>query len=69
MWKVEFYQSCRLVFPVAAAITHLRLDMVIRADAARILIIGELTTPWKEHLQETNERKKAKYAHLVVECV
>ena len=39
-WKVESDLSGRLVFPVAAAITRLRPDLVIWSDAARVLIVG-----------------------------
>ena len=67
-WKVESDLSGRLVFPVAAAITRLRPDLVICSDAARVLIIGELTVPWEEHMQEANECKKTKYAPLMTEC-
>ena len=67
-WKVESDLSGRLVFPVAAAITRLRPDLVIWSGAARVLIIGELTVPWEEHMQEANERKKTKYAPLMTEC-
>ena len=67
-WKVESDLSGRLVFPVAAAITRLRPDLVIWPDAARVLIIGELTVPWEKHMQEANERKKTKYVPLMTEC-
>ena len=67
-WKVESDLSGRLVFPVAAANTHLRPDLVIWSGTARVLIIGELTVPWEEHMKEANERKKNKYASLMTEC-
>ena len=67
-WKAESDLSGRLVFPVAAAITRLRRDLVIRSGAARVLIIGELTVLSEEHMQEANERKKTKYAPLMTEC-
>lgn len=28
----------------------------------------ELTMPWEDHIEEANERKKAKYSELVEEC-
>ena len=67
-WKVESDLSGRLVFPVAAAITLLRPDLVIWSDAARVLIVGKLTVPWEEHMQEANECNKTKYAPLMTEC-
>jgi len=44
-------------FPVYAAATTLRPDMVL-----------ELTVPWEDHIKEANKRKRAKYAELVEEC-
>ena len=67
-WKAESDLSGGLVFPVAAAITRLHPDLVIWPDAARVPIIGELTVPWEEHMQEANENKKTKYTPHMTEC-
>lgn len=67
-WKLECDLSSRLIFPVAAAVTSLRPDIVVWSESSRAVLIGELTVPWEENVVEAHEFKLAKYEPLVAEC-
>ena len=43
-------------------------DVVILSRVARIIIMGELTVPWEDNVEEVHERKKEKYEKLVMQC-
>lgn len=42
--------------------------MIVTSEVSKQLIMLELTVPWKERIEEANERKHAKYQVLVEEC-
>ena len=50
-----------LQFPSDMALTRHRPD----SRTARIVIMGELTVPWEDNVEEAHERKKGKYEELV----
>lgn len=43
--------------------------MVLISEASKLIILLELTVSWKSHTEESNERKRARYAELVAECL
>ena len=57
-----------LQFPSDVALTRLRPDVMILSGTARIVIMGELTVPQEENVEEAHERKKEKYEELVMQC-
>jgi len=42
--------------------------MVLTSEASKQIILLDLTVPWEDRIEETNERKTANYAELVEEC-
>lgn len=48
--------------------TSLQLDMLILSEMSKQLAMIELTVPWEDHIEEVNERKRAKFHELVEEC-
>ncbi len=44
--------------------TNLRPDIVVWSEVAKEGIIGELTVPWEDNIDEAHERKMAKYSDL-----
>ncbi|TWW68227.1 hypothetical protein D4764_19G0000250 [Takifugu flavidus] len=50
---------------VSAAINNY---MVLTSESTKQVALVELTVPWEDRLEEANERKRAKYANLVIEC-
>ncbi|XP_072037291.1 uncharacterized protein [Amphiura filiformis] len=55
-------------FPREILITTLRPDIVIWSEAGKEVIIGELTVPWEDNIDEAHERKLTKYSELRAEC-
>ena len=64
-WQLMVDLGRQLRFPSDLCETSLRPDIVIRANAAKRLIIAELTVPWEDRLDVAHELKAAKYAGLV----
>ncbi len=50
------------------AITDMRPDLVIWSKRGRVVIIGELTVPWEDNIDERHEFKRAKYLDPVHDC-
>ncbi len=67
-WEFLLDLNQRLVFPMEIAITDMRPDLVIWSKRGRVVIIGELTVPWEDNIDERHEFKRAKYLDLVHEC-
>ncbi|XP_072021154.1 uncharacterized protein [Amphiura filiformis] len=55
-------------FPREIFITALRPDIVIWSEVGKEVIIGEMTVPWEDNIDESHERKLTKYAELRAEC-
>lgn len=58
----------QLRFPDNIAATTLQQDMVLVSTSSKQVVLLELTVPWKDRMEEAQERKKAKYTELVAEC-
>ena len=67
-WQLQVDLGKQLRFPQHIATTSLCPDMIITSEALKHLIMLEVTVPWEEHIEEANERKRAKYQELVEEC-
>lgn len=67
-WELSVDLGKQLKFQEVAAITTLRPDIVLTSVASKQVILLELTVPWEDHMEEANERKRAKYSQLVEEC-
>ena len=55
----------RLYFPPQIIVTDMRPDLIIWSEKSKVIIIGELTVPWEDNIDERNEYKRAKYQDLV----
>ena len=42
--------------------------MVLISEASKKVVLLEVTVPLEDHIEEANERKRAKYAELLEEC-
>ena len=67
-WCMAADVGSRALFPVHVPVTSLRPDIVLWSNAARVIILIELTVPWESHVAEARERKLTKYSELVEEC-
>ena len=69
-WEITAYLSGGGTFPVEVAITnYLKPDIVIWSASQQQVILGELTVPWEDNIQEAYERKYTKYTELKAVCV
>ncbi|XP_035688709.1 LOW QUALITY PROTEIN: uncharacterized protein LOC118424272 [Branchiostoma floridae] len=66
-WQLLVDLGRQLKFPEHIVATSLRPDMVLVSESTRQVVLLELTVPWEERISEANERKRAKYAELVVQ--
>ncbi|TWW62302.1 hypothetical protein D4764_04G0009490, partial [Takifugu flavidus] len=67
-WKLQVNLGRQLKFPEHISATSLCPDMVLTSESTKHVVLVELTVPWEDRLEEVNERKRAKYANLVIEC-
>ena len=67
-WQVRADLGGSGCFPEEIAITLLRPDIVIWSTSSKEVIIGELTVPWEDNIDDAHERKLTKYAELRGEC-
>jgi hypothetical protein len=62
------YDATPIIFPPSIYATDQRPDVVIWSEAAKTLIIFELTVPSEDNIADAEFRKKAKYDELVHGC-
>ena len=67
-WEVTSDLGGEGTFPSEIAITNLRPDVVIWSASQRQVILGELTVPWEDNMEEAYERKYTRYADLMTDC-
>ncbi|XP_072042993.1 uncharacterized protein [Amphiura filiformis] len=67
-WRIRADQDGKGGFPREIVITTLRPDIVIWSEPEKEGIIGELTVPWEDNIDEAHERKLTKYSELRAEC-
>ena len=64
-WEMRLDLNTRLYFPPDIIVTDMRPDLIIWSKKTKVVIIGELTVPWEDNIDERNEYKRAKYQDLV----
>ena len=67
-WCVKADLDGKGGFPEQIALTTLRPHIIVWSDESRVVVIGELTVPWEDSMDEAQERKSTKYAELSAEC-
>uniref|UniRef100_A0A1A8S175 Reverse transcriptase domain-containing protein n=1 Tax=Nothobranchius rachovii TaxID=451742 RepID=A0A1A8S175_9TELE len=70
-WRHDQFQvdvGRQLKFPANITAMPLHPDMVITSESIKQVVILELTVSWEDCIEETHERKRAKYAELSLEC-
>ena len=55
-------------FPSDILLTRLRPDLVLVSRSTKVGILGELTVPWEDNVEEAYERKYEKYEELILQC-
>jgi len=66
-WEMKVDLRQKLVFPDVVK-TSLHPDIVIWSTIPKMMILVELTVPWKERTDEANERKRSKHQELADLC-
>ena len=66
-WEMKVDLRQKLVFPDVVK-TSLHPDIVIWSKIPKMMILVELTVPWKERTDEANKRKRSKYQGLADLC-
>lgn len=66
-WEMKVDIGKKLVFPVHMAVTKQRPDIILFSEAAKTVVLVELTVPWEERMEESHELKAARYEMLVEE--
>ena len=64
-WELRLDLNSRLYFPPEVILTDMRPDLIIWSKGAKTIIIGELSVPWEDNIDERNEYKRGKYQDLV----
>ncbi|XP_045174487.2 uncharacterized protein LOC123535800 [Mercenaria mercenaria] len=67
-WDLRADLGKKLQFPEEIAHTTLRPDIVIWSRNQKTVIMVELTVPWEERVEESNELKREKYEELANTC-
>ena len=58
----------QLQFPVEAAVTFLRPDVVLFSRSSKTIVLLELTVPLEDNVHLAHDRKTTKYSALVMAC-
>ena len=66
-WSMSVDLHRKLVFPEEILVTSKRPDIVLWSSSAKKVILIELTVPWEERMEESNELKRDKYSELVTD--
>ncbi|RXN06478.1 hypothetical protein ROHU_002717 [Labeo rohita] len=67
-WELKADLDHQLKFPQQTAVTSLRPDVLLWSTTAKIVIMVELTVPWKVGLEVAFEWKKERYTDLSDTC-
>lgn len=67
-WTLLVDTGRQLKFPEEIVVTNRRPDIVVYSRRTKQVVMVELTVPWEERVEESNERKLAKYQPLVDAC-
>ena len=58
----------QLQFPIEAAVTSLRPDVVLFSRSSKTIVLLELTVPLEDNVHLAHDRKTTKYSALVTAC-
>ena len=67
-WTFLYDLEGQLQFPIEAAITSLRPDVVFFSRSSKTIILLELTVPQEDNVHLAHDRKTTKYSALVTAC-
>ena len=67
-WAFLYDLEGQLQFPIEAAVTSLRPDVVLFSHSSKTTVLLELTVPQEENVHQAHDRKTTKYSALVTAC-
>ena len=65
-WQLTVDIGRQLNFPLHVTKTSLRPDIILVSEATKIIVMLELTVPWKERMMDAFEWTREKYKGLVL---
>ena len=67
-WTFLYDLEGQLQFPIEAAVTSLRPDVVLFSPSSKTIVLLELTVPLEDNVHQAHDRKTTKYSALVTPC-
>ena len=67
-WTFLYDLEGQLQFPIEAAVTYLRPDVVLFSRSSKTIVLLELTVPLEDNVHQAHDRKTTKYSALVTPC-
>ena len=67
-WTFLYDLERQLQFPIEAAVTSLRPDVVLFSRSSKTIVLLELTVPLEDNVHLAHDRKTTKYSALVTAC-
>ena len=67
-WTFLYDLEGQLQFPIEAAVTSLRPDVVLFSPSSKTIVLLELTVPLEDNVHQAHDRKTTKYSALVTAC-
>ena len=67
-WNVQADIGKQLSIPRHIVQTNLRPDIVLTSESTKCMVLIELTVPWEDRIDESNELKRAKYENILLEA-
>ena len=67
-WTFLYDLEGQLQFPIEAAVTSLRPDVVWFSRSSKTIVLLELTVPLEDNVHQAHDRKTTKYSALVTAC-
>ena len=67
-WTFLYDLEGQLRFPIEAAVTSLRPDVVLFSRSSKTIVLLELTVPLEDNAHPAHDRKTTKYSALVTAC-
>ena len=67
-WTFLYDLEGQLQFPIEAAVTSLRPDVVLFSRSSKTIVLLELTVPLEDNVHLAHDRKTSKYSALVTAC-
>ena len=67
-WTFLYDLEGQLQFPIEAAVTSLRPDVVLFSRSSKTIVLLELTVPLEDNVHQAHDRKTSKYSAFVTAC-